>query len=252
MQMKPWLSRHLSSKDIETIESVVAEVEQATDAEIVPMIVGRSTSVTMGRRLAFWFSFALISLVLGGALAMSGTAIVETVRDWFFARFDLWPDPVLASALGLLVELFVALMVFALSRAIAGILVRASWFERWLFPVADLASEVIHRAEFEFAKSDLRRTQRRTGVLIFVSIFERRAVVLADSAFAGGDGRGWNEESQKVVDEVLSNMLEQMKRGRMVDAFTDAIRMLGQHLAAVAPAKVENQNELSNRVRILD
>ncbi|MBL7688047.1 MAG: hypothetical protein JNJ49_08420 [Bdellovibrionaceae bacterium] len=252
MKQPSWLNRYLSSSDIEAIEKAVSEVEHTTDAEIVPMIVRRSTSVTMGRRLAFWFSFALIALVLGGALALSGTAIVETVRDWVFARFDLWPDPAVASALGLLIELLLALVVFAISRGVAGLLVQIEWFERWLFPVADLAGEVIHRAEFEFAKSDLRRTQRRTGVLIFVSIFERRAVVLADSAFAGGDGRGWNEESQKVVDEVLSKMLEQMKRGRMVDAFTDAIRMLGEHLASVAPAKVENQDELSNRVRILD
>lgn len=252
MKQPSWLNQHLSSSDIEAIEKAVAEVEHATDAEIVPMIVRRSTSATMGRRLAFWFTFALISLVLGGAVAFSGSAVVESVRDWVFARFDLWPDPAVARALGLLIELLLALVVFALSRGIAGLLVQIEWFERWLFPVADLAGEVIHRAEFEFAKSDLRRTQRRTGVLIFVSIFERRAVVLADSAFAGGDGRGWNEESQKVVDEVLSKMLEQMKQGHMADAFTDAIRMLGEHLASVAPAKMENQDELSNRVRILD
>lgn len=252
MKQPSWLNRYLSASDIEAIEKVVAEVEHATDAEIVPMIVHRSTSVTMGRRLAFWFTFALISLVLGGAIAFSGSAVVETVRDWFFARFDLWPEPGVASALGLLVELLLALMVFALSRWIAGLLVQLEWFERWLFPVADLSSDVIHRAEFEFAKSDLRRTQRRTGVLIFVSLFERRAVVLADSAFAGGDGRSWNEESQKVIDQVLFKMLEQMKRGHMVDAFTDAIRMLGQHLASVAPARTENKDELSNRVRVLE
>ena len=252
MKQPSWLNRHLSSSDIEAIERAVSEVEHTTDAEIVPMIVRRSTSVTMGRRLAFWFTFALISLVLGGAIAFSGSAVVEAVRDWFFARFDLWPDPAVASALGLLVELLLALMVFALSRWIAGLIVQIEWFERWLFPVADLAGEVIHRAEFEFAKSDLRRTQRRTGVLIFVSLFERRAVVLADSAFAGADGRGWNDESQKLIDQVLTKMLEQMKRGRMVDAFTDAIRILGEHLASVAPAPAENKDELSNRVRVFE
>lgn len=252
MKQPSWLDRYLSTSDIKAIEKVVAEVERATDAEIVPMIVGRSTSVTMGRRLAFWFVFAVVSLLLGGAIALGGSAAVEQVRDWFFARFNLWPDPVVASSLGLLVELLLALVVFALSRGVARLLVQVEWFERWLFPVADLASEVIHRAEFEFAKSDIRRTHRRTGVLIFVSLFERRAVVLADSAFAGGDGRGWNEESQKVIDQVLLKMLEQMKRGRMVEAFTDAIRILGQHLAAVAPARAENKDELSNRVRVLD
>ena len=53
---------------------------------------------------------------------------------------------------------------------------------RALVPAEALAARVHQRATQAFVEEDVFRTRDRTGILIFISLFEHRVVVLADRA----------------------------------------------------------------------
>jgi putative membrane protein len=64
-----------------------------------------------------------------------------------------------------------------------------------------LEAMVRRRAESVFMRRGIAGTERRSGILLFVSVFERRAVVLADSGFSGRVSQAeWDEAVAKVVE----------------------------------------------------
>lgn len=103
-----------------------------------------------------------------------------------------------------------------------------------------LAHKVALRAEQAFYKHGLHQTQGRTGVLIFVSLLERRVQVLAD--------KGINDHVPAGTwDGVVGGIVEGIKTGQATDAICAAIATCGTLLAQVSPAgSGDNPNELSD------
>lgn len=103
-----------------------------------------------------------------------------------------------------------------------------------------LAHKVALRAEQAFYKHGLHQTQGRTGVLIFVSLLERRVQVLAD--------KGINDHVPAGTwDGVVGGIVAGIKTGQATDAICAAIAMCGTLLAQVSPAgSGDNPNELSD------
>lgn len=101
-----------------------------------------------------------------------------------------------------------------------------------------LAHKVALRAEQAFYKHGLHQTQGRTGVLIFVSLLERRVQVLAD--------KGINDHVPAGTwDGVVGGIVAGIKTGQATDAICAAIAMCGTLLAQVSPAgSGDNPNEL--------
>lgn len=93
----------------------------------------------------------------------------------------------------------------------------------------------------EFAALALHRTRGRTGVLIFVALFERCVVVLGDEAIHARLGdRGWLE-----VDELV---LEHARRGALADGLVAAVERVGLELAQHFPASGDAPNELPDHL----
>jgi putative membrane protein len=104
-----------------------------------------------------------------------------------------------------------------------------------------LAQWVWLRAELEFHREGLGKTIDRTGILILLSVFERRAVVLAD--------KGINEKLDKNVwQEVIDSVVDGVKKGQLADNLELAIKQCGNLLAKHFPIKPDDTNELSNTV----
>ena len=103
-----------------------------------------------------------------------------------------------------------------------------------------LAHKVALRAKQAFYKHGLHQTQGRTGVLIFVSLLERRVQVLAD--------KGLNDHVPAGTwDGVVGGIVDGIKTGQATDAICAAIATGGTLLAQVSPAgSGDNSNELSN------
>ena len=101
-----------------------------------------------------------------------------------------------------------------------------------------------HRAALEqFVVRGISRTKNRTGILIFVSLAEHYARIIADEGIAA---KVHNSEWQAVIDALTAHMHD----GRIVDAFTSAIDRCGAVLAAHAPPD-GSPNELPDRLYLM-
>ncbi len=96
----------------------------------------------------------------------------------------------------------------------------------------------------QFLAHGLTTTEARTGVLIFVSLAERHAEIIADTGIAAKvDARVW----QAAMDQLLA----EVRAGRLADGLIAAVNATGAVLAAHFPPRTGDRDELANDVVIL-
>jgi putative membrane protein len=104
-----------------------------------------------------------------------------------------------------------------------------------------LAKGVGDAARVAFFDLGISRTSGRNGVLVFVSTFEERAVVLADVGIdVAALGAKWPDGCAALSDAV---------KRRDVAAFEQALESLGPILGAAMPRSADDVNELSDEVQ---
>jgi putative membrane protein len=93
----------------------------------------------------------------------------------------------------------------------------------------------------QFLARNIHMTRERTGVLVFVSLAEHYAEVVADA--------GINERvPQERWNEAVAVLVRHAARGRLADAFVEAVGIVGAELAAHFPPGETNLDELDNHV----
>ena len=104
---------------------------------------------------------------------------------------------------------------------------------------------VAHRAAMEqFTIRGIVRKKDRTGILIFVSLAERYARIIADEGIAG---RVPQSEWQNAVDALIAHTRD----GRIADGFIAAIEACGKVLAAHFPRSETSRDELPDRIYLV-
>jgi putative membrane protein len=102
-----------------------------------------------------------------------------------------------------------------------------------------------HRAAMEqFVIRGVARKKERTGILIFVSMAERYARIIADE---GIDKHVSQSEWQEAVDALV----EHTRHGRIADGFVEAIDRCGRVLATHFPRTETSHDELPDRIYVL-
>ena len=102
-----------------------------------------------------------------------------------------------------------------------------------------------HRARVEqFLAHGLHTTEARTGVLVFVSLAERYAEIVADAGIAA-------KVEQRVWNETIARLLAETRAGRLADGLVGAIERAGAVLAAHFPPRPATANELPNELILL-
>ncbi|MFN8847508.1 MAG: TPM domain-containing protein [Bdellovibrionales bacterium] len=217
-QSRPeWSKNLLTDSEIEKLAHLVKESEQHTQGEIVPILVRRSASV--GHVPLLMLSSLLILLF-----------IIE--RTWVALFWGLWPTWIYLP--GMLILIAVSLF-----------LSRFDCFQRWFTSNQDESNQVFLRAQLEFHLSPVHQTRAGTGILIFASLMERRAVILADRAISDKvPQETWNEVSQLLTQE--------FKNKKYAAGFEKAILRSAELLKAHLPAEKHNPNEVCNQLVIKD
>ncbi|MBZ9918234.1 MULTISPECIES: TPM domain-containing protein [unclassified Mesorhizobium] len=93
----------------------------------------------------------------------------------------------------------------------------------------------------QFLARNVHRTTARTGVLVFVSVTERYAEVVADSGIDAKVG-------QHVWDDVVRELTAHAGDDRLADGFVKAIRSVGAVLAEHFPVTSGDTNELDDHL----
>ncbi len=117
---------------------------------------------------------------------------------------------------------------------------------RSLLVPAGIKRERAHaRAVEQFLVQNLHTTAGRTGVLIFVSVAERYAEILADNGIH-------SKVPQATWDAVVARLTSEIGAGRAADGFVHAIETVGEHLARHFPPGSRDPNELPNHLIVLE
>ncbi len=96
----------------------------------------------------------------------------------------------------------------------------------------------------QFAAHGLHTTEARTGVLIFVSLGERYAEIVADTGIAA-------KVEDKVWQEAMDALLGEVRAGRLAEGLIGAIGKTGDVLAAHFPPRPDDRNELPDDLVLL-
>ena len=229
MLMKP--------SDHEKVRAAVETAEQRTSGEIVCVLARRSSD--------YWevpLSFAAGVAVLAPAiLVLSGFRLpqgMDLLSGWTIAH---------VSAVDIAVSH--ALRTYVLAQAALFVAVVAiAWLPGVRFVLAPMGlkhDRVRRRAEEQFAARGLHLTKGRTGVLIFASLAERRAEVIADEAIA-------SKVTPDAWVEVLAPLLAGMKSRDPGSGFAGSIGRAADLLALHFPRAPDDENELPDTVIELD
>jgi len=206
------------------IERAIADVETKTSAEIVCAVATES-----GR-------YDRAESVVGLAVAIIFLAIVDVAVG---ARAETaW-----SSGQGIMLGVEAA--------AVAAGFVLGTWLSNTLHPLRrvfvparEIEEEVARAAAHVFGLSSVGMTSGQTGVLVYVSLFERRVVIIADrSSFEVLGAAG--------VNALRDGALEKLRRGDVVAALISTVRNAGARLQSRLPADAAaNPDEIPNQVLV--
>jgi len=212
----------LTEADQERIREAVDRAETQTAGEIVPYIINRS-----GRyEIAFWRGGALGALIAGAI----GLLIAWLYNGWGLGwLYSAWGMALVMSLGGVLAALLVGMF---------------PSLRRWMAGPGRVAQRVHRRAEAAFLEEEVFQTRDRTGILLFVSLFEHRIEVIGDA--------GINKAvAQEDWEEVVHRIRTGIRQGQFADGLVDAIKMCGEllHRSGVG-IRDDDEDELSDDVRI--
>ena len=198
----------------ERIRQAVQQAERVTTGEIVPMIVPASA---LYREAGYR---------TGLILALLALALLLTIEIYWL------PWGWHAGNAGWLLLAVVA------SYGLGQWLGRIPMVIRFVTSRERMAHKVTLRAEQAFYKHGLHHTKGHTGILILVSMLERRVHVLAD--------KGINDHVPAGTwDGLVNGIIDGIRTGNATDAICAAIAKCGALLAEVAPSRSgDNPNEL--------
>ncbi|MGO9358836.1 MAG: TPM domain-containing protein [Xanthobacteraceae bacterium] len=201
----------VSAQDRERIAGAIRAAEARSSGEIVCVLAQGSADAT-----------GLSTLI---------AAVAALALPWILVAFTALS---VQRILFCQVVLFVAVMaLFCLPGARAALMPRRA------------RRAVAHRAAMEqFVVRGIARKKDRSGVLIFVSLAERYARVIADDGIAA---KVPQKEWQGVVDALIAHMRD----GRIGDGFVVAIGLCGDKLAQHFPRTGSSRDELPDRLYLI-
>lgn len=222
------MANYLSPEQHRKVTEAVAAAEQTTSGEIVTVLADRSDS---------YGDVALLWAAVAAFTAMS--------------LFALFPQPFLDLWDGLLGgwehqwttgELASMTMALGLAAFVAMWLAQLWQPLKFALIPAPLKTARAHEAAIRHFKVGAeRRTHGRTGVLIYLSMREHRAEIVADQPIA-------EKVRAEVWGDAMADMLEQIRRGCIAEGLAAGVRDVGAILSEHFPRAEDDQNELPDRL----
>lgn len=190
--------RFLSSDGVKALESAVAEIEKTSAVEVV---------LAVRTRARHWLvQHAMVAVA-------AGTGVLAFAVWRHLPRWELVALPVTAGIAGaLLVELIGPLY-------------------RFLAPGELRDDHVREAARAAFVENRVHSTRRRTGLLVFIAVRERRVELVGDIGLDGAPLGDWSGKLAAAV-------------GDGPDATAKVLAELAPVLSAAAPRREDDVNEL--------
>lgn len=101
--------------------------------------------------------------------------------------------------------------------------------------------DVLDRATFIFKKLKMHKTALRNGVLIYLSVQDRKFAILGDVGINIKVPEGF-------WDQIKDMMISNFAKGEITTGLTEGIMMIGEKLKKFFPITRDDNNELSNEI----
>jgi putative membrane protein len=201
----------ISAQDRERISTAIRAAEAKTSGEIVCVLAQTSCDAT--------------------ALPILIAAVIALALPWLLVGFTTMP---VNRILALQSIVFVAAAVLlCLPRVRVTLVPRAA------------RRAIAHRAAMEqFSIRGIARKKGHTGVLIFVSLAERYARIIADQGIA-------THVPQLEWQGAIDTLVTHMSGGRIADGFIAAIDVCGKVLETHFPRSEAGRDELPDRIYLI-
>jgi putative membrane protein len=219
-------SKLFSPEDRKAVSAAVAEAEKKTSAEIVPVVATASDRYERAEDLI--------------GLAASLVAVASTWTLFQPGHSDWESDPDLTLRLPLV--LGVVVVGWALGVFVAKVL---PWLKRLAVSRGTMTARVLIAAHQAFDSLHAHKTTGGTGVVIYLSLFERRVCVWADRAVSA-------KIPETEWKDITESLVRSIRDGKARDGLVEAIRKCGDVLGKHFPIQPSDVNELPNELRLLD
>ncbi|HEX2813874.1 MAG TPA: hypothetical protein VHO04_14460 [Sphingopyxis sp.] len=219
---------HVSEADHDRVTAAVAAAEEGTSGEIVTVIAAQSND------------YDDVALVWASVIAFLAMSIVALFPDFYQGLYYRitggWGHELTANQwLGTVIAIGVLKWI--------GVWLILLWLplRLWLTPRAILAARVRARAIDLFKVGTEAKTLGRTGILLYVSLREHRADIVADEAIAA-------KVAPEVWGDAMAALIDLVRKGQPGEGMAEAVRQMGLVLADHFPRGSENPNELPDRL----
>lgn len=219
---------YVSAEDHARVSAAVAQAELHSCGEIVTILAERSDGYTD------------VQLAWSAAASLLALCALVIAPDFFLALYDRlfadwgheWtPRAIISLAAGIAALKFGGAFLLQLWHPL----------KFWLVPPPVKTARVHERAVRAFRIGAERRTAGRTGVLIYLSMREHRAEIVADEAIA-------TKVPPEVWGDAMNAMLAHVSDGRLADGICAAVDKVGAVLASHFPRDSDDTNELPDRL----
>jgi putative membrane protein len=218
----------LTEADHQKVSAAIAAAEKTTDGEIVAVTTPLSDRY---HDVALHWAVAVLILVLAWAAWRP-----SSLTWWYDFLLGGWQaEPTFG-------QLLTFLLVLAVLKFTAVLLI-LKWMplRLALTPGATKHRRVRRRAVTIFKTAAERRTVGRTGILIYLSLGERRAEIVADEAIT-------KVTTPETWGEAMATLLADVRDGRPGDGICAAIQQIGIVLAEHFPKTSGNPNEIPDKL----
>jgi putative membrane protein len=218
----------MSEADHAKVSAAIAAAERASDGEIVAVATDLSDSY---HDVALHWALLALFAVLAWAAACP--SCLQWWTDLFLGGWR--PEPTMR-------ETLTVLMVLAVLKFTAVLLVlKYIPLRLALTPGATKTRRVRRRAISIFKAGAERRTIGRTGILIYLSMGEHRAEIVADEAIT-------KVTTPETWGEAMAALLVEVKAGRPADGIVAAVGLVGEVLKQHFPRTASDTNEIPDKL----
>ena len=220
----------ISAQDFVGVEQAVTAAEARTDGEIATIVAERSDS------------YNDVPLIWAALIALLAMAVYAAFPDFYIGLLDrvsggwhVWT----------MREWLTILVIATTIKFLAARYIIAWWPLRMVFtPEKTKTRRVRRRAIALFKASTEKRTRSRTGVLIYLSLAEHRAEIVADESIV-------EKVSPDAWGAAMALLVDHLREGRAGDGMTAAVAAVGDILAAHFPHSGDDPDEMPNRMILL-
>ena len=220
--------RRLCQEDHDLVTAAVTRAERESDGEIVTIVAAGSDPY---RDVALHYA-VLVMLIVPAKLAL----LPQGWIDWAAGLAFGWNAEPSRGGL-MLVLVVLQVLAFLLVRLILLYLPL-----RMALTPGRTKSRRVHRRAIELFRTGCElKTRGRTGVLLYLSLLEHRAEIVADKAIA-------DQVEPEVWGEAMALLVDEVKAGRPGEGMTQAVEKIGAVLARILPKTLDDPNELPDRL----